>query len=81
LVIGGIGTIAGPLVGTLILVGASELLQGAQQYRFLLFGPLLVVLVIFFPHGIAGGFNRLLAAFPRAERRAQSSAEAEAALP
>jgi branched-chain amino acid transport system permease protein len=81
LVIGGIGTIAGPLVGTLILVGASELLQGAQQYRFLLFGPLLVVLVIFFPHGIAGGFNRLLAAFPRAERRAQGSAEAEAALP
>ena len=63
LVIGGIGTIAGPLVGTLALVGISQQLQGVQQYRFLIFGPMLVVLVIFFPHGIVGAFNRLTARF------------------
>jgi branched-chain amino acid transport system permease protein len=61
LVIGGIGTIAGPLVGTLVLVGISHELQGMQQYRFLIFGPLLVLLVRFFPLGIAGGFSRLTA--------------------
>jgi branched-chain amino acid transport system permease protein len=61
LVIGGIGTIAGPLAGTLVLVGISHELQGMQQYRFLIFGPLLVLLVRFFPLGIAGGFSRLTA--------------------
>ncbi|HEY4440217.1 MAG TPA: branched-chain amino acid ABC transporter permease [Candidatus Elarobacter sp.] len=61
LVIGGFGTIAGPLVGTLVLVGISHELQGVQQYRFLIFGPLLVLLVRFFPYGLAGAFHRLTA--------------------
>lgn len=68
LVIGGIGTIAGPIVGTILLVGVSHALQGVQQYRFLIFGPLLVVLVLFFPHGLAGAFNRLVAMLPRVPR-------------
>jgi branched-chain amino acid transport system permease protein len=80
LVIGGLGTIAGPLIGTLVLVGASQLLQGVEQYRFLIFGPLLVVLVIFFPHGITGAFNRLMAARPRSHRRTTATPETEAAV-
>ena len=79
LVIGGIGTIAGPLVGTLTLVGISQQLQGVQQYRFLIFGPMLVLLVIFFPHGIAGAFNRLTAYFAR-KPAAVAAAEPEAAV-
>lgn len=59
LVVGGLGTIAGPLIGTLGLMILSELLQGLQQYRFLLYGPLLVLLVIFAPRGIAGVLDRL----------------------
>jgi branched-chain amino acid transport system permease protein len=79
LVIGGIGTIAGPLLGTLVLVALSELLQGVQQYRFLIFGPLLVLLVIFFPRGIVGVFDRLVA--PRLRRRQMAPVgDAEAAL-
>mgnify|MGYP001339495932 CR=1 FL=1 len=65
LVIGGIGTIAGPLVGTLVLVEISQQLQGVEQYRFLIFGPMLVLLVRFFPLGIVGGFNRLTARWVR----------------
>jgi branched-chain amino acid transport system permease protein len=65
LVIGGIGTIAGPLVGTLVLVEISQQLQGVQQYRFLIFGPMLVLLVRFFPMGIVGGFHRLTARWAR----------------
>ena len=80
LVIGGIGTIAGPLVGTLTLVGISQQLQGVQQYRFLIFGPMLVLLVIFFPHGIAGAFNRLTAYFAR-KPAAVAAAEPETAAP
>ncbi len=79
LVIGGIGTIAGPLLGTIVLVAVSELLQGIQQYRFLIFGPLLVLLVIFFPRGIVGVFDRLVA--PRLRRQpAAPVGDAEAAL-
>ncbi|GAC1574580.1 MAG: branched-chain amino acid ABC transporter permease [Candidatus Elarobacter sp.] len=65
LVIGGIGTLSGPLVGTLLLEFVTQWLQGLQQYRFIIFGPMLVILVIFFPHGIAGGISRLQARFTR----------------
>ncbi|MDP9126177.1 MAG: branched-chain amino acid ABC transporter permease [Pseudomonadota bacterium] len=79
LVIGGLGTIAGPLLGTIVLVAVSELLQGIQQYRFLIFGPLLVLLVMFFPRGIVGLFDRLVA--PRLRGRpATTVGDAEAAL-
>lgn len=79
LVVGGIGTIAGPLIGTLLLVGLTQTLQSAHEYRFLIFGPLLVVLVIFFPHGIAGAFARLRAPRPPHDVAAPAGA-AEAAL-
>jgi len=74
LVVGGIGTLAGPLIGTLLLTGLTQWLQFLEQYRFLVFGPLLVVLVLFFPHGIAGAYARLTAR--GRERRAQPVAAA-----
>lgn len=63
LIVGGMSTIAGPLVGTLGLVILTQLLQGFDKYRLLIFGPMLVVLVMFFPGGIAGGVARLRARF------------------
>lgn len=58
-VVGGLGTIAGPLVGTLLLSTTTQLLQSFAQYQMLVFGPLLVLLVIYLPGGIAGGFAKL----------------------
>ena len=55
LIIGGIGTLAGPLVGTLLVVWLTQSLQFLQESRMILFGPLLVALVIFYPQGIVGG--------------------------
>lgn len=57
LIVGGIGTISGPLIGTLIIVWLSQYLQFLQNYRMLIFGPLLTLLIIFYPRGIAGGFQ------------------------
>lgn len=57
LIVGGMGTISGPLIGTLIIVWLSQYLQFLQNYRMLIFGPLLTVLIIFYPRGIAGGFQ------------------------
>lgn len=57
LLVGGIGTLAGPLLGTLSIVWITQSLQFLEEYRMILFGPLLVVLVIFFPRGLCGQFQ------------------------
>ncbi|MFL6561968.1 MAG: branched-chain amino acid ABC transporter permease, partial [Bacillus sp. (in: firmicutes)] len=51
------GTLSGPLVGTLIIVWLSQQLQDFQQYRMLIFGPILTLLVIFYPRGIVGAVS------------------------
>ena len=72
MLIGGLGTLLGPLLGAIAVPWLTQYLQFLQEYRFLVFGPLLVVLVIFLPHGIVGTWQGL-----RARRRAR---EADAAL-
>ncbi|GAC1309989.1 MAG: branched-chain amino acid ABC transporter permease [Vulcanimicrobiaceae bacterium] len=74
LVVGGIGTIGGPLIGTLVLTVLGQALQSIERYRFLVFGPLLVLLVIFFPYGIAGALARIRPA-PGKRRGLQPAAD------
>lgn len=54
MIVGGIGTFAGPIVGTFLIVIISQNLQFLQDYRMLIFGPLLTLLIIFSPRGIVG---------------------------
>jgi branched-chain amino acid transport system permease protein len=54
LLVGGIGTLSGPIVGTVLVVWISQQLQFLQDYRMLIFGPVLTLLVIFYPRGIVG---------------------------
>lgn len=56
LLVGGIGTLSGPLVGTLMLVILSQNLQFLQEYRMLIFGPILTLIIIFYPRGISGSY-------------------------
>lgn len=56
LIVGGIGTLTGPLLGTIGIVWITQSLQFLEEYRMIIFGPLLVVLVIFLPRGISGSF-------------------------
>ena len=56
MLVGGIGTLLGPLLGGLAVPWLTQTLQWLQEYRFLVFGPILVLLVIFVPHGIVGSF-------------------------
>ena len=58
LLIGGVGTLAGPLIGTFLIMVIEQTLQGIQDYRYIVFGPLLVLLVLFFPAGLAGVWAR-----------------------
>ncbi|MCL6515936.1 MAG: branched-chain amino acid ABC transporter permease [Alicyclobacillus sp.] len=54
LLVGGMGTVAGPLVGALLVGALTQVLQAFQQYQMLIFGPVLVILIRFFPGGLAG---------------------------
>lgn len=54
MIIGGLGTVLGPLLGALIVPWATQYLQALQEFRFLIFGPVLIFLVIFVPNGIVG---------------------------
>ena len=56
MLIGGIGTLLGPLLGAISMPWLTQYLQFLQDYRFIVFGPLLVALIIFAPHGIVGTY-------------------------
>jgi branched-chain amino acid transport system permease protein len=59
--IGGIGTLAGPIIGAAILPFISESLHALAAYRMVAYGILLVVFIIFIPSGMVGGFKLLRA--------------------
>ena len=58
--IGGAGTVAGPLVGAVIVVLLPELLAGLAEYRLLFFGALMLIMLWIAPDGIVGAFARLI---------------------
>jgi len=51
IIVGGLGSIPGVIVGSLILVGLPELLREFTEYRFLMYGILLIVMMLFRPEG------------------------------
>jgi branched-chain amino acid transport system permease protein len=55
IVIGGMGTFWGPMIGALFLVTLPEFLRMFQDYRLLLLGILLILTITFLPDGIMGG--------------------------
>lgn len=59
LLVGGIGTTLGPLLGTLIVTWVTQALQFLQDMRMLVFGPLLIALLILMPMGVVGTWQRL----------------------
>lgn len=63
LVIGGLGTLTGPLIGTVILTFAQAQMQQWPEFRLILLGGLLLVIVVVMPRGlvplVAGGRQRL----------------------
>lgn len=56
LLVGGIGTLMGPLLGTVAIIWLTQSLQFLEEYRMIIFGPALVLLVIFAPRGAVGTF-------------------------
>lgn len=65
-VLGGIGTVAGPVVGALVFLGLEEVLKGVTEHWMAIFGPLIVVMALVGRRGIVG----LLEVLPRTPRPA-----------
>jgi branched-chain amino acid transport system permease protein len=77
IIVGGMGSIPGVIVGAIALVGLPELLREFAEYRLLVYGLALVVMMLVKPEGL----------WPEAVRRREfekeelSGDEAEAAVP
>jgi branched-chain amino acid transport system permease protein len=58
--VGGIGSLSGPIAGTFIVYGLSQVLAVVQQCQMVIFGLALVVLIRFMPAGLAGALRSLV---------------------
>src|SRR5439155_5989265 len=59
MVIGGGGSITGPLIGGAIMLGINQFFTSLQQYNGIVFGVLLLLFAIFLPNGLLARLNVL----------------------
>lgn len=57
-IIGGQGTLLGPIVGALAVNLLTELFRSALQYRMLIYSGLIIVMMWLRPQGLVGAINR-----------------------
>ncbi len=60
IIIGGMGSIPGVILGALVLIGIPEVLRAVSLYRMLAFGALLVIMMVFRPMGFIPSSRRRL---------------------
>ena len=75
LVLGGIGSISGCIIGAAVLTIIPEVLQPLQQYRMFLFGAVMIGMMLFRPQGLLGGARILEELRPESERVRQEEDE------
>jgi len=59
-VIGGVGSIWGPVIGTMLMTVASELMRELRHYETLVFGLVLILIMLFLPDGLVSVPGRLV---------------------
>jgi branched-chain amino acid transport system permease protein len=67
IIVGGMGSVPGVVVGALVLVGFPELLREFSEYRLLVYGAVLVAMMLYKPEGL----------WPEARRKLELHEEAE----
>ncbi len=78
IIVGGIGSLPGVVIGAVALVGLPELLREFSEFRMLIFGALLVGMMLFKPEGFwpAAAQKRELHEFESEEVEAHPASEA-----
>jgi branched-chain amino acid transport system permease protein len=67
-VLGGIRTVFGVLIGTAIMKSIPELLEFFMDYQLITTGAILIVLLIYMPRGLIGVFQSILAWFRKGRK-------------
>ncbi len=75
IIIGGLGSIEGVILGSIALIGLPEILRSVNEYRIVAFGALLVVMMILRPEGLLPSARRQREL--RGEGMAESSVSSE----
>ncbi|HSE97028.1 MAG TPA: branched-chain amino acid ABC transporter permease [Blastocatellia bacterium] len=72
-IVGGLGTVGGPVVGAVLLKLSSEIFRNVfEQANLLIYGALLIVVILFMPEGLIGGFQKLFKSRTRKEQSASA---------
>lgn len=75
--LGGAGTLLGPIVGAVLLLSASELFKNQfKESHLLIYGILIILVVLFLPEGIVGGVKQLWNQLRRQKKPAAAGAAA-----
>ncbi|MFB0505662.1 MAG: ATP-binding cassette domain-containing protein [Thermodesulfobacteriota bacterium] len=85
-IIGGLGTVIGPVIGAFILIPLDVLLRGylgaiSAGLNFIVYGIVLVVAVIYFPRGVAGWLKTWYEPFLRRLPGAKQALVTEVTVP
>jgi branched-chain amino acid transport system permease protein len=76
-VVGGVGSIAGAVLGTAFIVVVPEAARGAQDLQVIVFGAVTIAVLLFLPEGIAPGFARRAGGLLGWRRRGPAKGPAE----
>jgi branched-chain amino acid transport system permease protein len=73
--LGGAGTLLGPIMGSILLLSASEIFKNQfKESHLLIYGILIVLVVLFLPEGIMGGIRKLMGRMQMPKKTAASAA-------
>ena len=81
IIVGGMGSIRGMVLGTLMLIGVPELLREFSEFRFLLYGILLMAVAIYRPGGLMPARARHYRTEPALQPAGGSAAGSATAAP
>ncbi|HEU4796071.1 MAG TPA: branched-chain amino acid ABC transporter permease, partial [Pyrinomonadaceae bacterium] len=81
IILGGLGSIVGSVVGAIVLTVLPEALRGFAEYRMVIYSLLLIILMITRPQGLLGSINPLKMWRKRMKNTAASTGGGPAAAP
>jgi len=65
MLLGGVGSFAGPIVGVIVLVAIPELFRGLKEFTPFIFGGIMLLVIFLMPQGLAGLFRPTKSAYSK----------------
>lgn len=76
-IFGGLGSIPGMIVGSILLISFPEVLRSLADYRFVIYGLLLIFMMRFRSQGLMGGLSRRAYQLPKGVVRMKGQTDQE----